>query len=103
MRNSVHPFVLITKLEEGEESDRKYWQVISLLRRTRIDVAIEAYRLDHGQPPESLEALVPGYFAELPADPFSGGPFRVLRGYYGRPPEDIYLGDGETDAYHEAS
>src|SRR5262249_38244412 len=37
------------------------------------------FRLDHpdSPPPASLDALVPGYLASAPADPFGRGPLRV--------------------------
>ena len=38
-------------------------------------LALQRYRLDKGQYPPSLEALVQaGYLRQLPADPYSGGP-----------------------------
>ena len=43
-------------------------------------LAIERYRLEHQALPDSLEALVPEYLAEVPRDPFDGAPLRyVLR------------------------
>ena len=35
-------------------------------------IAAELYRLDHGDYPTSLDALVPNYLATLPKDTFSG-------------------------------
>ena len=43
---------------------------------TRGVMALRAYRLDHGGYPETLDALVPGYLARLPADPFNGATLR---------------------------
>ncbi len=40
-------------------------------RATMIRLALEAYRLDHGQLPDSLDQLVGAYFDELPTDPYS--------------------------------
>ena len=34
-----------------------------------------AYRLDHGEYPDSLAALVPDYLPFVPIDPYSGEPF----------------------------
>lgn len=42
-------------------------------------LAIERYRLAHQALPESLEALVPEYLAEVPRDPFDGAPLRYIR------------------------
>lgn len=39
-------------------------------------VALELYRLDHGQYPADLEALRPSYLSEIPLDPYTGRPFR---------------------------
>ncbi len=49
-------------------------------RRVALDVAIalERYRMDHGEYPGELEALVPAYLDEVPADPFDGEPMRYL-------------------------
>ena len=41
--------------------------------------ASERYRLAHQALPESLEALVPYYLAEVPRDPFDGAPLRYIR------------------------
>ena len=51
-------------------------------RVTRLVLALEAWRLEHGRLPESLEVLTgPGpdhYFRELPIDPTTGKPFRYF-------------------------
>jgi hypothetical protein len=46
------------------------------IRRTAIaTIAVERFRRDHtGQPPASLQALVPAYLRAVPDDPFSGKP-----------------------------
>jgi hypothetical protein len=41
----------------------------------RQQLALIAYRLDHGQYPDSLNALVPDYLPFVPIDPYSGRPF----------------------------
>ena len=41
----------------------------------RQQLALIAYRLDHGQYPDSLDALVPDYLPFVPIDPYSGRPF----------------------------
>ena len=45
----------------------------------RIALALTRYKRDTGAYPETLEALVPTYLAEIPEDPFSGNrmPYRV--------------------------
>jgi hypothetical protein len=42
---------------------------------TRIACALERYRLAHGVYPDSLEALMPEYIAELPHDVINGEPY----------------------------
>ncbi len=44
-------------------------------RATMLILAIEAYRLEFGKPPDSLNDLKDRYFTNLPVDPFSGAPF----------------------------
>ncbi|MFH1418929.1 MAG: hypothetical protein ABII12_11680 [Planctomycetota bacterium] len=43
--------------------------------RTRMKLAVAAYSAEHGEPPPSLEALVPGYVQSVPADPMTGYDF----------------------------
>jgi hypothetical protein len=40
------------------------------LRVARTAVAVERYRLAHGQPPTTLATLIPFYLDAIPADPF---------------------------------
>jgi len=46
---------------------------------TRLIVACRGYEQDTGRKPDSLDALVPNYLEEVPADPYDGRPFRYLR------------------------
>ncbi|MCA9281538.1 MAG: hypothetical protein H6812_12620 [Phycisphaeraceae bacterium] len=47
---------------------------------TRIILALTIYRAEHGGYPDSLEALAPGYLAELPSDGFApDGKYRYIR------------------------
>lgn len=43
--------------------------------RTRVLLAIEAYKADQGALPPSLHALVPAYLSDLPVDPMTGYEF----------------------------
>ncbi|MBN4052615.1 type II secretion system protein GspG [bacterium AH-315-K20] len=47
-------------------------------RAITIMLALERFRVDHGNYPASLDELVPGYLADLPLDPWSGKPFRYF-------------------------
>ncbi len=45
---------------------------------TRVILALEAWKRDHGGLPKRLEELVAPYFDRLPLDPCSGKPFHYL-------------------------
>ena len=53
-------------------------------RLLMTELAIRAYRLEHGGNPERLEQLVPEYLARVPIDPYSGEPlvYRRRNGEY---------------------
>lgn len=48
----------------------------------RIGIALEKYRREYGDWPESLDALAPTYLSQLPVDPITGGRlfYRVAKG-----------------------
>ncbi len=55
------------------------WLEGELRRSTaRILLALEAYRLEHGDLPETLEKLAGVYLPKLPRDPYSGVDFRYF-------------------------
>ena len=49
-------------------------------------LALRAYRLDHGRLPDKLESLVPAYLDKLPLDPFD-----ETRGFRYRPKGAAYV------------
>ena len=53
---------------------------------TLVRIALERYRLRHGQWPDTLKELVPGVVERLPPDPFGDGPF-----LYRRAGDDFFL------------
>jgi hypothetical protein len=62
-------------------------------RLLQLDLALWAYRAEHGAYPQSLEALQPRYLSEIPLDPFS------RRAFVFRPMADDFVlysvgGDG---------
>jgi len=71
------------------------------LRGMALYLAVRAYETEHGEPPETLDALVPDYLPRIPEDPFDGQPFRYLRrNVPGLPPEAwaVYsIGENFTD------
>jgi hypothetical protein len=65
---------------------RAMWRFFERLgmANTRMELArgalaVEAWRLEHGGWPDSLEQIVPEYLEEVPEDPFSGEPTRYVR------------------------
>jgi hypothetical protein len=45
----------------------------------RVAIALERYRLAHGEYPETLDALVPQFIAKLPRDVINGQPLKYRR------------------------
>jgi hypothetical protein len=52
---------------------------VAQLEMAKALLAVERYRLAHGELPETLAALVPDYLPAVPADPFDGAPLRYRR------------------------
>ncbi len=53
-----------------------WWlQDLQLIRYAQIRLALDAYRLDNGHYPETLNQLTPDYLETLPCDVYSGGDF----------------------------
>ncbi len=83
------------------------------VNNARLVVAIERYRLTHGEPPASVDALVPEYLDEVPIDLAWGGAYEYRRsgeapkGYeaYSRGLDGIDDGGGtqSDDAYQTLS
>jgi hypothetical protein len=48
-------------------------------RATRIFIALRCYQLDHGELPETLDALVPDYLDAVPLDDFDGTPMKYSK------------------------
>jgi hypothetical protein len=72
---------------EGPESERQRWYptlaervqaVEAMLGATRLVLALEAWKLEHGQLPARLDELVGHGLDRLPFDPYSGESFRYL-------------------------
>lgn len=49
-------------------------QYMGALAVTELGVALRRYRLDRGEYPDELPALVPAYLPDVPIDPFTGVP-----------------------------
>jgi hypothetical protein len=52
---------------------------LAYLRTAQTALAVENFRLTHGQLPESLNELVPKFLSTVPVDPFDGQPLRYHR------------------------
>jgi hypothetical protein len=50
-----------------------------------VSVALERFRLRHGQYPERLDDLESGFLTDLPTDPYSAGPLNYHRLNQGPP------------------
>jgi len=53
-----------------------FGRATSLLEGAQAAVAVERYRLKHGDVPQTLAALVPEFLPAVPTDPFTGGAMR---------------------------
>lgn len=54
------------------------WQVLTT-RGLRVMIALEEYRIDHGEYPMALDVLAPRYLPTIPVDPWSGRELRYCR------------------------
>jgi type II secretory pathway pseudopilin PulG len=83
------------------QGHQKATQRAAILQGMALFLAVRAYETEHGQPPETLDALVPDYLPRVPEDPFDGKPFRYLRrDVPGLPPDAwaVYsVGENFTD------
>jgi hypothetical protein len=52
---------------------------LAKMRTTQTALAVERFRLAHGQLPANLNELVPQLLASIPTDPFDGSPLRYRR------------------------
>jgi len=67
------PIESLNPLKRGQRKFvAKCNQVELQLRRLMIDLTTRAYELEHGQPPKSLNELVPDYLDAVPVDPATG-------------------------------
>jgi hypothetical protein len=73
----VHPLSRIL-LPSLERAAHLHYRALASRRMAAIGLAIRIYQHDHGQRPETLEALVPDYLPVLPLDPLAadGRPIR---------------------------
>ena len=73
------------------------------LNGTMVAIALRLYRIERGDYPDNLDALVPAYLDSMPLDPFTGSPF-----HYEKAGDDFRLygygidgkDDGGTGTYN---
>ena len=58
--------------------NREYADMENNRRATRIVLALQAWKLEHGGYPKTLDELVGPYFEKLPKDSFSGEPYQYF-------------------------
>jgi hypothetical protein len=68
-----------TWFNEGYTFVKRFAYGQSSVDMARVAIALERYRLAHGEFPESLDALAPKFIAELPHDVIGGGPLHYRR------------------------
>ena len=64
--------------ETADRAVRQFTAMETLRRTTRIILALEAWKLEHGSLPKKLDELVGTYIDHLPVDPYSGQAFRYF-------------------------
>jgi hypothetical protein len=80
-----------------QENCDRYWKKTRTANALlRCELAIRAFQLETGQPPETLEQLVPDYLSVVPADPWGQGPLKCLVTDDGFRPYSVYV-DGHGD------
>jgi len=52
---------------------------LAVSRGTLLAIALRLYRIEHGEYPETLDSLVPGYLDALPLDPFTERAFIYMK------------------------
>ena len=65
----LQPFLNRKALEKGRQ---RFIKGETEIRRMKVQLAIHAYELDHGQPPAAARELVPQYLKAVPLDPATG-------------------------------
>lgn len=55
-----------------------FWQRAETFRVTTLLLALADFHREQGRSPAALDELAPAYFAEIPRDPKSAGPFRYF-------------------------
>ena len=76
---SAETSYLLAKERRARAGFPRYLEAIanSYVRQlaVKLQLALAAYRIDHGAYPKSFDKLVPNYLSSVPIDPFSGEPF----------------------------
>jgi hypothetical protein len=59
-----------------QRTEARHNAAVAHERLLLIELALRCYQSEHGNPPTTLDQLVPTYLSRVPLDPFSGQPFR---------------------------
>jgi hypothetical protein len=65
--------------KRAQEGTPGLLRVQALVNEGQIACALERYRLAHGEYPETLDALLPGFIQQLPRDIINGAPLKYRR------------------------
>lgn len=80
--------VFLIELQAKRDLEERQRQVHTIMKRTTN--ALARYREKHGEYPEELKSLAPGYLEQVPETPW-GHPF-YYRAFVSRPTEDVRRG-----------
>jgi hypothetical protein len=74
--NSISPYKILARmlLPAITSAVKKYARVQSSIDLARVAIALERYRLAHGNYPDMLDALAPQFIAQVPHDLINGQP-----------------------------
>ncbi|MCX7013064.1 MAG: type II secretion system protein GspG [Candidatus Sumerlaeota bacterium] len=81
------PVKKMLNLPNYQEADTRYRVAQSKIDEALLAAALELFKLDNGQYPDSLQGLMPKYIKDPLVDPFCGQPYRYIlsRDAQGRP------------------
>ena len=97
-RTRMTPFDFMARLlmPAWKGASFKVLRTVALTRCAVVGCALERYRIQHGQYPETLSALVPEFLSSVPLDPMDGQPLR-----YASEPDGLYrvwsVGENDQD------
>lgn len=76
--NMIGKLLLAIMVPSVDATLNRYKEVVADHHAALLITALQLRAREHGSLPDTLDALVPAYLDEVPADPFDGQPFRYL-------------------------